>query len=64
MTIFTSKELFRHHAPDFNFELDEAQLLAKALKVGFVTKIEDDQYQINETYPDSPGPNFIGVHRK
>ena len=37
-------------APSFNFDLDADQLLKKALKVGFVTKVSEDQYLINENY--------------
>tara|TARA_R110000751_G_scaffold7533_1_gene30671 strand:+ start:316 stop:564 length:249 start_codon:yes stop_codon:yes gene_type:complete len=50
MTVFTSKELWINQAPSFNFELDEAELLAKALEAGFVTEIGDDQYEMNEDY--------------
>ena len=46
----TAKELYMAHAPSFNFELDQEQLLAKALDVGFVTKTGDDQYMVNEDY--------------
>jgi hypothetical protein len=37
-----------------NFEMDEPQLLAEALKRGFVTKVGDDQYQVNEDYEGKP----------
>lgn len=33
---FTSKEFWRRHAPDFNFELNEKQLVEKALERGFI----------------------------
>jgi|TARA_R110002072_G_scaffold288249_1_gene454352 hypothetical protein len=46
----TSQELYKSNAPMFNFELNEVQLLAKALYVGFVTKIDDDLYLVNEDY--------------
>lgn len=48
--IVTKERLFFLQAPSFNFELDADQLLAKALKVGFVTKVGEDQYLINEDY--------------
>lgn len=47
---FTKKELWLSQAPSTNFELDEDQLLAKALDVGFVTKIGDDEYLMNNDY--------------
>ena len=37
-------------APSFNFELDEDQLLDKALEVGFVTKVDEDLYKVNNNY--------------
>ena len=48
--IFTKHELFMAQAPNTNFEYDADQLLAKALDVGFVTKIGDDQYLMNNNY--------------
>lgn len=48
--IFTKHELFMAQAPSWNFELDEEQLLDKALELGFVTKIGDDQYLMNNNY--------------
>jgi hypothetical protein len=48
--IVTSKELFQQQAPMFNFELNEEQLLVKALEVGFVSKVGDDKYLINSGY--------------
>ena len=35
--LFTSKEFYRRHAPDFNFELNEEELIKEALKRGFIT---------------------------
>jgi len=35
---FTSKEFWRRHAPDFNFELNEKQLIEKALERGFIKR--------------------------
>ena len=49
-TTVTAKELYMAHAPSFNFELDQEQLLAKALQLGFVTTVGDDQYKINGDY--------------
>ena len=37
-------------APSFNFELDEDELLDKALEVGFVTKLDEDLYEVNDNY--------------
>ena len=48
--VFTKKELFMNQAPSWNFELGEDELLAKALEVGFVTEIGDDQYLVNNDY--------------
>jgi hypothetical protein len=48
--ILTKHELFMWQAPCWNFELDEKQLLKEALKVGFVTKVDDNQYKINHDY--------------
>ena len=51
-TIFTKASLFGSQAPSFNFELDEDQLLAKALELGFVLEIGEDQYLMNDNYGD------------
>lgn len=48
--IYTSNELWLKHAPDFNFELNEEELLKKALEKGFVRKVGDDQYEVNKDY--------------
>ena len=48
--IFTKKELWANQIPLFDFEYNEDQLLEKALEVGFVTKIGEDQYEMNEDY--------------
>lgn len=48
--IFTKESLWQNQAPCFNFELDADQLLAKALEVGFVTSLGNDQYQLNHNY--------------
>ena len=49
-TIFTKQSLFMAQAPSWNFELDADQLLDKALELGFVTKIDDDKYLMNNDY--------------
>jgi len=48
--VFTKKELWLNQAPSFNFELDQDQLLNKALNAGFVKEIGEDQYQVNSNY--------------
>ena len=47
---FTKHELFMAQAPCWNFELDEEQLLDRALELEFVTKIGDDKYLMNNDY--------------
>lgn len=49
-TILTQAQLFQDYAPQFAFEFDSTELLAEALKRGFVTKVGDDQYLVNENY--------------
>jgi len=49
-TYFTQHSLFMNQAPSFNFELDEDQLLKKALESGFVTQVGEDKYLFNENY--------------
>ena len=46
----SKEELFIAQAPSFNFELNADQLLAKALEVGFVKKVGEDKYEVNENY--------------
>ena len=48
--IYTKKSLWLEQAPSFNFELDEDQLLNKALEVGFVIEVGKDKYKKNENY--------------
>ena len=48
--IVTKKELWVLQAPAFNFELDEDQLLKKALSARFVKQVSEDQYEINNDY--------------
>ena len=50
MQTVTKEELFMWQAPSFNFDLSADQILDKALKVGFVTKVSDDKYLVNEDY--------------
>tara|TARA_B110000261_G_scaffold151184_1_gene179446 strand:+ start:373 stop:543 length:171 start_codon:yes stop_codon:yes gene_type:complete len=50
----TSKELFNKFAPTFNFELDEEDILRRALDVGFVVALPNPDggllYKVNEEY--------------
>ena len=48
--IFTKHSLWQAQAPSWNFELDEDQLLDKALELGFVSKVGNDQYLMNNDY--------------
>ena len=48
--ILTRDELWQWQIPAFNFELSKDELLKKALKVGFVTKVGKDQYKVNTQY--------------
>jgi len=48
--ILTKDELWQWQIPAFNFELNKDQLLKKALKSGFVTKVGNDQYKVNTEY--------------
>lgn len=50
--VVSKKELFLQQAPSFSFELDEDQLLEKALETGYVTAVDGakDQYLINQDY--------------
>lgn len=50
LTVVSQHELFMDYAPQFAFELNPSELLAEALKRGFVTKVGHDQYLINEAY--------------
>jgi len=50
MTLLTKEQLWHAYAPSFNFELDAEELLAEALKRGFVTKHNATQYLVNEDY--------------
>ena len=48
--IITKEDLFMWQAPSFNCELSADEILAKALEVGFVTEVSEDQYLVNEDY--------------
>ena len=48
--VLTQRELWQAQAPSWNFELDVEQLLDKALELGYVTKVGDDLYEINNDY--------------
>jgi len=48
--IVSKKDLWILQAPAFNFELDEDQLLKKALSAGFVKQVSEDQFEINNDY--------------
>ena len=52
MTYFSKHTLWINQAPSFNFELDEDELLAKALEVGFVKQVGEDSYEMNEAYAE------------
>lgn len=46
--VMTAREFYVRHVMDFNFELDEAQLIAEGLKRGFIIKVGDDAYEYVE----------------
>ena len=50
ITIFSKNSLWLNQAPCWNFELDEDELLAKALEVGFVKQVGEDRYEMNQNY--------------
>jgi hypothetical protein len=45
---FTKQEFFNRHAPDFNFELDADELIARALLRGFIKCSTGDWYFYTE----------------
>tara|TARA_R110002167_G_scaffold252882_4_gene459239 strand:+ start:207 stop:692 length:486 start_codon:yes stop_codon:yes gene_type:complete len=49
-TVVTEKEFIQWQMPNFNFELDGAQLMKKGLAVGFIRKVGDDKYLVNPNY--------------
>ena len=48
--IYTKKSLWLEQAPSFNFELDQEQLLKKALEVGFVIQVGEDKFERSGEY--------------
>jgi len=46
--VMTSREFYVRHVMDFNFELDEAQLIAEGLERGFIINVGDDAYEYAE----------------
>ena len=47
---FTKESLFMSQAPEWNFELNEDELLSKALELGFVKQVANDKFEMNEDY--------------
>jgi len=48
--VFNKHDLWMNQAPSWNFELNEDELLAKAIELGFVTAIGDNEYLVNNEY--------------
>ena len=48
--IYTKKSLWLEQAPSFCFELDQDQLLEKALEVGFVVQVGEDKFKRSGEY--------------
>ena len=48
--ILSKDDIFKQFAPSFNFEHDAEQLVEIALERGFVTKVGDDEYLVNDSY--------------
>tara|TARA_R110002074_G_scaffold156109_2_gene312229 strand:- start:361 stop:570 length:210 start_codon:yes stop_codon:yes gene_type:complete len=44
MITYSKKTLWLEHAPAYNFELNQDELLVKALKYGLVKKVGYDEY--------------------
>tara|TARA_B110000902_G_scaffold74497_1_gene88136 strand:- start:2689 stop:2871 length:183 start_codon:yes stop_codon:yes gene_type:complete len=44
-TLFTPKEFWVRHAPNFNFELDENELIDKGLSYGFIKHVDGNNYR-------------------
>lgn len=42
--VMTANEFFVEHAPDFNFELNESELIKLAIERGFISKAGNDKY--------------------
>jgi len=45
---FTKEQFFSKHAPDFNFELDADELIARAIARGFIKCSTGDWYFYTE----------------
>ncbi len=48
--LFSKHTLWMNQIPSWNFELDEDELLERALEDGFVKKVGDDIYLVNNDY--------------
>ena len=48
--VYSKHTLWIEQAPNFNFELDEDELLHVAIERNFVSAVGDNQYVINEEY--------------
>jgi len=55
----TKHELFMWQAPCFNFELDEDQLLSRALEEEFVVQVDEDQYVVTNNDNDFMAESII-----
>ena len=53
--VFTKQELWLNQAPCLNFECDEEKLLEEALSRGFVTKIAENKFLVNNEYDNQKG---------
>jgi|TARA_R110000782_G_scaffold41844_1_gene95566 hypothetical protein len=52
--LLTSQEIYDANASQFNYELNIVQLIDRALKIGFVTKVEGDNdfYLVDEEFEE------------
>jgi len=48
--LLSKHKLWINRCPSWNFELNEDELLKKALDIGFVKKVGDDIYLVNNDY--------------
>ena len=53
--VFTKEELWLNQAACLGFEFDEDELLKEALKRGFVTKITENKFLVNNEYDNQKG---------
>ena len=53
--VFTKQELWLNQAPCLNFELAEDELLEEALDNGFVTRIGENKFLVNNEYDKQKG---------